>query len=257
MQCFGKRWIAVAVAGAATWAIASTATAEEIDARADEILRSMSDYMGSLGSFSVTADASTDILTRDGAKVQMTATGELTLDREQGFRVVRRGPAGESTIVFDGSRVAIANGALGKHVFIPAEGGIDAAIDEVRSVLGTEVTGGADLLYASPYEGLMYDVERGSYMGEVTVGGVKAHHLLYRAADIDWQLWVRSEGDPIPVKYVITSKWLTGAPAFSVQLWDFKPGVATDAATFGFTVPEGSVEVDPATLDGLDLMGEG
>lgn len=51
------------------------------------------------------------------------------------------------------------------------------------------------------------------------------------------------------MKFVITSKWVT-APTFSVQLWDFSPGVATDAATFGFTPPEGSTEVDPLTQDG-------
>lgn len=217
----------------------------------------MSDYLAGLETFSVTVDASTEMLLRDGAKVQMTGTGKLILDREHGFRVVRDGPAGQSLIVFDGSRIAIANSAMAKHLLIPLEGGNDAAIDEVRSVLGTEVTGGADLLYAAPYEGLMYEVERGSYRGEVTVGGVSAHHLLYRAADIDWQLWIRAEGDPVPVKYVITSKWITGAPTFSVQFWDFTPGVRTEPASFAFTPPGGSVEIDPATLDGFDLLGEG
>jgi hypothetical protein len=251
------RWPVLAVVAAGLSGVATMAPAQDIDAKADEILRAMSDYLGGLGSFSVTADASTDILTRDGAKVQMTATGELVLDREKGLSVTREGPAGKTTIVFDGSRVAIANEAFGVHLSIPVDGNIDRAIDEVRSVLGTEVTGGADLLYADPYEGLMLEVESGVYLGEVTVGGVNAHHLLYRAADIDWQLWVRSEGDPIPVKYVITSKWVTAAPAFTVQLWNFTPGVSTDAATFDFTPPEGSTEVDSTTLDGLEILGEG
>jgi hypothetical protein len=238
-------------------ALVTGATAQEIDAKADEVLRAMSDYLAGLSTFSVTADASTDILLRNGAKIQVTATGDLVLDRERGFRVVRTGPAGENTIVFDGSAVSIASEALGVHFSLPAEGSIDTAIDEVRSVLGTEVTGGADLLYANPYEGLMFDVESGQYIGEVTLGGVSAHHLFYRAKDIDWQLWVRSDGDPIPVKYVITSKWMTAAPAFSVQLWNFEPGVATEDSTFSFTPPEGSKEIDPTTTDGLAILGEG
>nr|WP_290442968.1 DUF2092 domain-containing protein [Rhodovulum tesquicola] len=235
----------------------STASAQDIDPRADDILHATSDYLAGLGSFSVTADASTDILMRDGARVQPTATGQMVLDRETGFHVTRKGPAGQTTIVFDGTRVAIANEALAMHLFIPVEGGIDAAIDEVRAVLGTAVTGGADLLYANPYEGLIYEVETGRHMDEVTVGGGSAHHLLYRAAEIDWQLQVQSEGDPVPVKYVITSKWVTAAPTFSVQLWDVTPGVATDAETYGFTPPEGSTEVDPLTLDGLEIIAEG
>ena len=238
-------------------AMSTFALAQEVEPKADEVLHAMSDYLAGLITFIVTADAATDVLLRNGAKMQLTATGTLVLDREKGFRVVREGPLGESTIVFDGSAVSISNSALGVHFSIPVEGNIDQAIDEVRSVLGTEVTGGADLLYANPHEGLMFEVETGQYLGEVTVGGVSAHHLFYRAKDIDWQLWVRSEGDPIPVKYVITSKWMTAAPAFSVQLWNFEPGVTTDANTFNFTPPEGSKELDPATIDGENIIGEG
>jgi hypothetical protein len=249
-----RRLILAAIA-MSSWA--SIASAQEVDAKADEVLHAMSDYLTGLKSFSATADASTEILMRNGAKIQLTATSEIVLDRDTGFMASRKGPAGESKIVFDGTKVTIANQAMGVHMSIPVEGGIDTAIDEVRSVMGAEVTGGADLLYAKPYEGLMYEVESGTYMGEVTVGGVSAHHLLYRAAEIDWQLWVRSEGDPIPVKYVITSKWVTGAPTFSVQLSNFTANVVTDADTFTFTVPEGSKEIDPTAVEGLEMLGEG
>jgi hypothetical protein len=248
--------VAVVTASAASLA-APPLAAQEIEARAEEILRAMADYLAGLESFSVTADASTEILMRNGAKLQLTATGDLVIDRALGFRFDRSGPAGQTTIAFDGTRVGIANQALGVHLVIPVEGTIDTAIDEVRSVLGAEVTGGADLLYADPYEGLMFEVESGTYMGEVTVGGVHAHHLLYRAADIDWQLWVRSEGDPIPVKYVITSKWVTAAPSFSVQFHDFTPGVPTAPGDFVFTPPEGSEELDPMSVQGLEIIGEG
>jgi hypothetical protein len=258
MSDSGKvRWPVVMVTAVAASLTPPIAMAQEIDPRADEVLRAMSDYLAGLQTFSVTADASTEILMRNGAKMQLTATGDLVIDRALGFRVVRSGPAGQTTITFDGTRVGIANEALGAHLIIPAEGSIDAAIDEVRSVLGAEVTGGADLLYADPYEGLMLEVESGTYMGEVTVGGVHAHHLLYRAADIDWQLWVRSEGDPIPVKYVITSKWVTAAPSFSVQFNDFTPGVTTAPGDFVFTPPEGSEEIDPMAVQGLEIIGEG
>ena len=70
------------IAGAiAIMAMASGATAQDVDARADEILKAMSDYLAGLETFSVTVDASTEMLLRDGAKVQMTGTGEVILDR--------------------------------------------------------------------------------------------------------------------------------------------------------------------------------
>lgn len=247
-------WLSTTVAGCLT---ASLAVGQEIDPQADEILRAMSNYMSTLESFSVTADASTEILLRNGAKVQLTTTSELLLNREKGFRITRAGPAGNSIIAFDGTRVGVANEALGLHLVFPVEGSIDHALDETRKLLGVEVTGGADLLYASPYEGLMLEVEAGFYLGEVTLNGVHAHHLLYRATEIDWQIWIGSDGDPVPLKYVITSKWLAAAPSFSVQFRDFTAGVATEPENFVFIRPEGSQELDPLTAPGFDILGEG
>jgi|GEM_PF-2003691 len=117
----------VAVTLIAASMTASTASAQDIDPGADDILRAMSDYLAGPGSFSVTADASTDILMRDGAKGQLTATGQMVLDRATGFHVTRKGPAGQTTIVFDGTPIAIANEALGLHLFIPVAGDDDRA----------------------------------------------------------------------------------------------------------------------------------
>ena len=59
---------------------------------------------------------------RNGAKVQLTATSEPVLNRYVGFIASRKGPADESVIAFDGSKVTLSNQALGKHVLIPVEG---------------------------------------------------------------------------------------------------------------------------------------
>ena len=224
------------------------ASGADIDPKADSVLSQMTDHLAKLGAFAVTADAATDVLLRDGRKIQLTATGRAVVDRDQGFRVERRGPYGLVRVTYDGTRVSLLAEAVNAYATIEAAGGNDAALDEIRAVLGTEAAGGVDLLYAQPYEGLLLEVESGEYLGLTWVGGVPVHQLSYRAAEIDWQLWVRAEGDPVPVKYVITSKWLAGAPQFSVQLSDWDTGASLSAADLAFTPPAGARALDAAEL---------
>ncbi|MBN2629919.1 MAG: DUF2092 domain-containing protein [Rhodobacteraceae bacterium] len=228
----------------------------QIDAQADAVLRAMSDYLAGQRAFSISADASTEMLLQDGRKIQLTGTSEITVDRETGLHVERQGPNGKTVLVYDGKAVSIFSEREGVYISVPAEGGIDVALDEARAVLGTELTGGADLLYSNAYDGLMLNVQSGHYMGKAWVGGVLADHLSYRADDIDWQLWVASGDAPVPVKYVITSKWVTAAPQFSVQLSDFTLLTETAADAFTFAPPAGAKQITPDQLPEFDLLAE-
>jgi hypothetical protein len=75
------------------------------------------------------------------------------------------------------------------------------------------------------------------------------------AADIDWQLWVSAEGEPLPIKYVITSKWITGAPQFSVQLHDWNSTVSVNEADVTFVPPDGAREFEASAVDELGIAG--
>jgi hypothetical protein len=88
------------------------------------------------------------------------------------------------------------------------------------------------------------EVESGRYIGVVVVNGVECHHLAYRAKEIDWQIWVQTGDKPLPLKYVITSKWMTAAPQFTLRLrdWNIEPKFAADI--FTFTPPDGARKLD-------------
>ena len=227
--------------------------AAEIDAEADRILRAMSDHLASLKAFDVEIEVATDTLLQSGEKIQVLGEGSGTFDRENGFKFDRTGVGGDIQVVFDGETVTVFSPEQNVYASATVEGGPDAALDELRYALGIEAAGGVDLLYANPYEGLNYEVESARYIGEAVIGGAPAHHLAYRAAEVDWQLWVRATGDPLPLRYVITSKWIVAAPQFSVTIRSLEPTIAADGI-FDFTPPAGATEighaafVDPETL---------
>lgn len=222
--------------------VSGLAHAEGIDPDADAALRGMCDALAVQTAFSVVSDASTEVILRDGRKVQLVASGTATVDRARGFRFDRRGPFGATAAAYDGETLTIWAQALGGYANVAAPGGVDDGLDALLAVFGSEAAGGADLLYADPCGNLMNDVESGEHMGETFVGGRRVDHLSYRAADIDWQLWISAEAPHLPVRYVITTKWLAGAPQFTAQFSDWGPAATTD---FAFTPPESARALDP------------
>ncbi len=261
MQNFRKRPLffqALSLAAVLALACAPVQSrAAEIDPEADRILRQMSDHLTGLQVFEIKTEVSTDLLLHNGQKVQFVASGSGVFDRQRGFRFRRQGIAGDFELSFDGRNLTLFAGELNGYTTVQVEGGNEAAFDEVRAAFGVEAAGGVDLLYANPHEGLLNEVESGAYLGETMVGGVRAHHLAYRAAEVDWQLWIRADGDPLPLRYVITSKWTTGAPQFTVQVREWDSAATVSEADFTFAAPDGAREIDAAEFGTLDnLTGE-
>ena len=229
-------------------------SAAEVDPEADKILRNMSNYMAGLKSFSFTGDASTEVLMRTGQKLQITATGHALFDRKRGFKVSRKSGFADLTLFYDGKIITLYVADLNSYTSREVDGGNDAALDFVRTDFQIEASG-ADLLYSNPYEGLLYDIESGQYLGETWLRGVPVHHLAYRAADIDWQIWIRADGEPVPMKYVITSKWMTSAPQFTLLLYDWNTSAIVDDSDLKFSPPEGAVNLATVPVDEITGLG--
>jgi hypothetical protein len=76
------------------------------------------------------------------------------------------------------------------------------------------------------------------------VGGVKCHHLAFRGNEVDWQIWIEEGDKPLPKKFIVTSKWMTGAPQFTVTIksWNLSPKLTDDM--FTFVPPKGAQKID-------------
>ncbi|MEE8294875.1 MAG: DUF2092 domain-containing protein [Sphingomonadales bacterium] len=228
----------------------------EISEDATDILRSMSDYMGSLESFSYNFDADTEVLLTNGQKLQISSSGELKVQRPDGIRFARKGGERSGVIYFDGTALTFYGEIMNVYFQLESPGTIDDAINNLRDELGVDAAG-ADLIYADLYEGIMEDVSSADYWGLAVVDGIEAHHLAFREGEVDWQIWVQTGETPVPLKYIITTKWMTGAPQHSYRLrdWNLNPDFASDL--FQFTPPEGSTKVESISTDHLGEISLG
>jgi hypothetical protein len=215
---------------------------------ADEILKSMSTFLAGTRAFSVSIDIGNEVITREGEKLQFDSHGTLVVQRPSRFYATRQGRFADVEMFYDGKAVTVYGKTLNAYLQKDVAGTLDDAIATLESAAGIDLPG-TDLLLANPYAVLSDGITSSGYHGTDYVGGVPCHHLSFREDQVDWQLWVKTGDEPLPMKYVITTKWLTGAPQYSAQFgdWNLAPAIAGDR--FTFVVPQGAQKLDSLPVD--------
>ena len=124
---------------------------------------------------------------------------------------------------------------------------ISEMIDVVVNDYGIVVPFG-DLLGTSEESVFLRDMEASSYAGLAWIEGAWTHHLALRNELVDFEIWIREDGDPLPQKLAITWKLEDAVPSFVARFrtWDFSPSF--DEARFQFEAPPGTerIEIIPA-----------
>jgi hypothetical protein len=240
--------VALICAGAALCAVGWVPGARAqpaVDPDAQSVLAGMANYLGDLQSFSVEYSTVDEIITPAGEKLQFLHSGEIIVQRPNKLYATRVGAAGTSEIFLDEKGLSLYGTNVNAYLQLGASS-IDAAVDSVRN-LGFDAPG-ADLLASKPLDNPTTDITSGTYVGDTFIDGVKVHQLAFRGTNVDWQLWVTAGDKPLPLRYVITTKWLSGAPQYTLELrnWNAAPNI--DAARFTFVPPQGAKRLDPSSV---------
>lgn len=247
-QFLRRGTLSVALAFVAGLAAGPAMAQGELNKDADEILRSMSTFLGGTKTFSVAADISNEVISKAGEKLQLNSYATVVFQRPAGFYFHRQGRFADVEAFFDGKMVSLLGKNRGIYVQKEVAGSTDDAFNLITSHIGVDLPA-VDLLLSDPYAVLSPGVTSSGYHGTDFVGGFECHHLSFREDDVDWQLWVKTGDEPLPMKYVITTKWLTGAPQYSVQLsnWNLAPVIAADR--FTFVAPKGATKLEALAVD--------
>jgi hypothetical protein len=243
----------VAVVAGVALSVSATACAAD---DAAQILKAMSDYVGSQKSISATFDSDIEVITPDLQKIQFTSSGQVQLARPDRMRVRRTGGYADVELVYDGKTVTLSGNNTNAYVQQDMSGSVDQMIDQVQAKLGAAMPG-TDLLLTNSYDELMGNVLDGKHIGQGVVDGVECEHLAFRDAETDWQIWVEAGPKPIPRKYVITSKALAGAPQYTLRIKDWKTDVAVAADAFAFKPSGEAKKVAIESLRDIDEVPAG
>lgn len=230
-------------------------------ARADEdgalrILKAMADHVSSQPSLVLKYDSDMEVVTQALEKIQFSASGEVTLQRPDKFRISRTGGYADIELMSDGSKLTLTDKDHKRFAQIPTSGSFDQVVDRLRAELMVELPG-ADLLLSKSYEELVADVLEAKHVGRGVVEGVECEHLAFRNADTDWQIWIEAGDRPVPRKYVITSKTVAAAPQYTLRIRDWKSGISVGPEAFTFSPPADYSGVAVTALTDVDEVPSG
>lgn len=193
-----------------------------VEPKADSILRAMSKRLKSADHFMVSAERTVERITLDGHKIQFTGLVKTLLIRPSTIRTTFESMNRTYDLSFDGSTLKIWSPEANRYVSQPFSGDVDDLLDSLSLEHNFNVAM-LDLLVSNPYESAMGTARSGQYIGVTTIHGRKCHHLAYTTPTLDWQIWIDSEGDPLPRKLVITYREEEFAPQLYLDNieWDF------------------------------------
>jgi hypothetical protein len=241
-----RRILASAVLGLCVLASSPGVHAQQaVDPDAQSVLAAMTSYLGGLKSFSVDYAASDEIVTPEGQKLQFLHSGEIVVERPNRLHAVRKGAAGIAELFLNDKGLFLYGKSANAYLQFDASS-VDAGIDAVHK-LGFDAPG-ADFLTAKPLDPATIDMISGTHVGMTFINGVEIHQLAFRGKDVDWQLWVTAGDKPLPVRYVVTTKGVTGAPQFTLELSKWNTAPQTDAARFTFAPSADATKLDPALV---------
>jgi hypothetical protein len=224
---------------------------EEVPAAAGEtgapdpfnILKNSCNYMAGLKQFSAAVSVTADEILDSGSKIQKTSQRLLSVSRPDRLAVDFTSETKNRRFIYDGQSLMMQNPDKNVYSQVPMPGTIDGMIDTLSKVYGINPPLD-DLLYSSPYDGLVAQVETGQYAGESNVLEAACDHLVFTQATTDWEIWIETGNRPLVRKLLIRYKTLPGAPTFmaTVTSWNLSP--VFPPGTFVATPPAGAEKIE-------------
>lgn len=222
---------------------AASAPAEIKDERALQLLKAMSDKLAKANSLSFGVRGLVPIVAPTGQYINLLASSRVVMQRPDKLFVQARGDMFPSDIFFDGETVTVITADKKFYAQQPAAGAGLGTFTNSAQPGSDAVAPFFDMLSADPYASLTKDFSSALFVGQSTIGGVKADHLAFTATGIDWEIWIGA-ADKLPRLMVISYRLPERQRTFTVEFSDWKLNAPIPARTFTATIPAGAAKLE-------------
>ncbi|MGC1407693.1 MAG: DUF2092 domain-containing protein [Acetobacteraceae bacterium] len=213
---------------------APAVTAPEEQADAMTILKRMTDTLATATSFSVTLNATYDVVQGSGEKVEFGEVRQILLSRPNDLRINVEGRDGtRQEIRFNGNALTMITPGTPFYAALEHPGSVDDILFYIAYQLQTPIPLSL-LLVTTVTQELEKRIQEIDLVDNETLGGKEVDHLAARTEEVDFQVWVAKGAPAVPLRVVISYKKAPGQPQFAANLsdWNFAPKIDTSAFTF-------------------------
>lgn len=162
--------------------------------------------------------------------------------RPDKFHVQQTSAEDELEMFYDGSSFTLFKKGLNFFSTTAAPPTISEVFTELEHKRNIQVVA-QDILRDDSYAFFSTLIKSGFVVGEDFIHGVLCTHLAFRLADTDMQIWVTKGGQALPKKYIVTSRWITGAPQYAVTFFDWTVPANIADEVFAFKAPQEAHEI--------------
>jgi hypothetical protein len=221
-----------------------------IEDGAIDALREMSDFLMSAQTLGIVSQASRDVVTNDGQRIQLEGTATYKV-RRPGFVIDYVSDIKSRRFIYDGKNFTVYSPKLGFYATAPAPATNKEVLDTIYQKYGIALPledlfrWGSDGANATRAQGI-----RSAYkVGMATIDGVETDHFAFREDDVDWEVWIQRGDQPVPRKLVIVDRNDPAKPTFTSRLqWQINPTFSD--ADFTFVPDANAKRIQLATFKG-------
>jgi hypothetical protein len=221
---------------------ATARPALEKDARALALVQKMSDRLRLATTFTFKARVGLELPVAGGALATHFNDATAAVQRPDKLAATRTGDLPELRFAYDGASMTIhvpGTGQWGTAAAPPTLGAMLLAAGEQAGISFPF----DEILVADPYAVLTRNLVQATLVGQTTLAGRKADHVLLASPDTEMQLWLdAATGLPVRVELVYADHSLR--PHFSIEYRDWKLDEKLPASTFALPKPAGATQVE-------------
>jgi len=235
-SCDRKRWSAILLTLLLTLSTAAHAEDAETPS-SEELLREMAATLKDARTLRFHAEITFDDVLISGQKLQYTGAADVVVRRPDGIYVDYRDDFSAKRFWYDGKTGTLLDVFLSKYSTAELPGDLDAAVAQLEERYSLTLPMG-NLIASNLFEVIDAKARAWAYLGIRDVEGVPAHHIAILGDDADLQIWIQSDGEPLPVKFVVTYKTVPQAPQYQAVLMDWKIDTKVSDKTFLAELPK-------------------
>jgi len=214
-----------------------------VDPAATEILKRMTNYLGSLKQFSVHTQNTLEDELDSGHRIDLDVSASVTVSRPNKIRAERKGDLVDQVFYYNGTTLTLYNPSSNVYATEPASDTFEEMFIYLYDTLGFG-TPISDLVYSDSFPLLMKDVIFAAVIGKSFINSVKCDHLLFSRPGVDFQVWVSEGSKPLPLKYVVTDTTIAGLMSVVTIMSDWNVAPAVDDDEFTFVAPKGVQKIN-------------
>ncbi len=203
-----------------------------VEPEALALLKAAGDWLASQESYAIRSEIEYDEVYGEATHVRVGGRASLLVRRPNHFKVFFEGDRGQKNFLYDGKTFVLSDLRSKTWASAPVSGTNDEAVDTIVGKMGIVIPLSDFLLSKGVYGA--DEIQAAYVIGQSMAAGKRCHQVLVILDDIDFQVWIEADGNPVFRKLVISYREATGQPQFEATFNDWVPGVTLSDYTFSF-----------------------